>query len=121
MKSTITVLGPGVADRKKSSHSGRWCEPWHSGRSASSDYLGIDIRAAELVNASRTFRSSIAIECDGMRVDLPTTIASIRLEARRFRMLIIQAEGPDAEAAVATLANLILAKGDGGLGVTDAE
>jgi phosphocarrier protein HPr len=70
--------------------------------------LGLHARpAAELVKIANQFESEIQIAKDGMWVNAKSILGVMTLAAERGSELSIKAEGPDADAAVAAIAELI--------------
>jgi phosphotransferase system HPr (HPr) family protein len=73
-----------------------------------SNQLGLHARpAAELVKIAHRFESEIQIAKDGMWVNAKSILGVMTLAAERGSELSIKAEGPDADAAVAAIAELI--------------
>ena len=74
------------------------------------DALGLHMRpAAKFVTLARTFRSDILVTCRGSVADGKSILDLATLAAECGTPLDIEAHGPDAEDAVADLADLILA------------
>ena len=74
------------------------------------DALGLHLRpAAKFVTLARTFRSDIVVTCRGSGADGKSILDLATLAAECGTALDIEAHGPDAEDAVAALADLILA------------
>ncbi len=70
--------------------------------------LGLHARpAAELVKIAYRFESDIQIAKDGTWVNAKSILGVMTLAAERGSELSIKAEGPDADAAVAAIAELI--------------
>ena len=74
------------------------------------DVLGPHMRPADrFVTLAKTFRSDIVVTCRGTRADGKSILDLATLAAECGTPLDIEAHGPDAEDAVAALADLILA------------
>ena len=74
------------------------------------DALGLHMRpAAKFVTLAKTFRSEIVVICRGSRADGKSILELASLAAGCGTPLDIEAHGPDAEDAVAALADLLLA------------
>jgi phosphocarrier protein len=72
--------------------------------------LGLHARpAAQLVQAANRYRAEIAIVKDGARVNAKSIMGVLTLAAGKGSQLVVCAEGEDAEAALACLAELIQA------------
>ena len=70
--------------------------------------LGLHARpAAELVKTAHRFKSEIQISKDGMWVNAKSILGVMTLAAERGSELSIKADGLDADAAVAAVAELI--------------
>lgn len=70
--------------------------------------LGLHARpAAQLVRIASTFQSHVELEKDGMTINAKSIMGVMMLAAEQGSTMIIRAEGPDAEAAVAQLAQLV--------------
>ncbi len=70
--------------------------------------LGLHARpAAELVKIANRFESEIQIAKDGIWVNGKSILGVMTLAAERGSEVSIKAEGPDADAAVAAIADLI--------------
>jgi phosphotransferase system HPr (HPr) family protein len=77
------------------------------------DPNGISVRrASSLVRVAQSFASHIVISCDGVTASLQSLKAANKLPARCTE-LRLTADGPDAQAAIAALASLILATNTG--------
>ena len=77
-------------------------------KSTVANRLGLHARpAAELVKIANRFESEIQIAKDGMWVNAKSILGVMTLAAERGSELSIKAEGPDADAAVAAIAELI--------------
>jgi phosphotransferase system HPr-like phosphotransfer protein len=77
------------------------------------DLNGISLQPAQrLVTVARTFSARTLVWCGGERILLQSLDATNLLPAR-CTQLTITAEGPDAKAAIAALASLILAANRG--------
>ena len=75
--------------------------------------LGMHARpAAQVVRLASTFKSSILLEHDGQSVNGKSIMGVMTLAAECGAVVRVRADGEDAEAAVAALAELI-AKGFG--------
>lgn len=74
------------------------------------DVLGLHMRPADkFVTLAKTFRSDIVVICRGSMADGKSILDLATLAAGCGTTLDIEAHGPDAEDAVAALADLILA------------
>jgi phosphocarrier protein HPr len=72
---------------------------------------GIHARpAAEIVKTAAQFTSNILLEKDGLEVNGKSIMGVMMLAAECGSEVIIRADGPDAEAAIAALAALIASK-----------
>lgn len=70
--------------------------------------LGLHARpAAQLVRIASAFQSHVELEKDGMTINAKSIMGVMMLAAEQGSTMIIRAEGPDAEAAVAQLAQLV--------------
>jgi len=70
--------------------------------------LGLHARAsAKLTQTASTFSSEIWLSRNGRRVNAKSIMGVMMLAAGKGARVTIEAEGPDAEAAVAALAKLI--------------
>lgn len=73
--------------------------------------LGLHARAAaQLVHLANRFASEIMIAKDGVEVNAKSIMGVLMLAAPRYSLVVIRAEGPDAEAAVDAIALLIAGK-----------
>jgi len=73
--------------------------------------LGIHARpAAEIVKTSSRFKSSITIIRDDLEVNAKSIMGVMMLAAEQGATIRLRAEGPDAEAALDALAELIAGK-----------
>ena len=80
--------------------------------------LGIHMRPADLLaRAAAQFESLIEIEKDGQSIDCKSIMSILTLGAQQGTQLRLKANGPDAGAAIETLADLI----DKGFDETDSE
>jgi phosphocarrier protein HPr len=72
---------------------------------------GIHARpAAEIVKTAAQFTCNILLEKDGLEVNGKSIMGVMMLAAECGSEVIIRADGPDAEAAIAALAALIASK-----------
>ncbi len=70
--------------------------------------LGLHARpAAQLVRMAAGFAATIELERDGMAVNAKSIMGVMMLAAEQGAVLHLRAEGVDAEAAVAAIADLI--------------
>jgi len=70
--------------------------------------LGLHARpAAELAKTANRFESQIQVAKDGTWANAKSILGVMTLAAERGSELLIKAEGPDGEAAVAAIAELI--------------
>ena len=77
-------------------------------RATVANRLGLHARpAAELVKTAPRFESEIEIAQDGMWVNAKSILGVMTLAAERGSELSIKADGPDADAAVGAIAELI--------------
>lgn len=73
--------------------------------------LGLHARAAaQLVHLANRFASEIRIAKDGVEVNAKSIMGVLMLAAPRYSLVVIRAEGTDAEAAVDAIAVLIASK-----------
>jgi phosphocarrier protein HPr len=73
--------------------------------------LGLHLRPADLfVGLARRFSAEIKVHCDGRAVDGESVLDLVTLAAEGGTRLDLEARGPDAEAAVAALAELVAAR-----------
>lgn len=73
--------------------------------------LGLHARAAaQLVHLSNRFASDIRIRKEGIEVNAKSIMGVLMLAAPRDSRVVIRAEGPDAEAALAEIGLLIAGK-----------
>ena len=63
--------------------------------------------AAQIVRLANTFASEIELAKDGMGVNAKSIMGVMMLAAECGSCIVIRADGPDAEAAVAALAELV--------------
>ena len=78
---------------------------------AISNVLGLHLRAAaKFVRSAQAFESAIKVRSNGILADGRRILDLIGLAAECGTMLAVEAEGCDAEDAVAALANLISAQ-----------
>ena len=72
---------------------------------------GIHARpAALLVKTASTFISDVFLEKDGVKVSAKSIMGLLTMEGYNGSEIVISADGPDAEAAVAGLADLFAKK-----------
>jgi phosphocarrier protein len=72
---------------------------------------GLHLRTAErFVGLARRFPAEIAVHCDGRAVDGKSVLDLMTLAAGCGTRLELEARGPDAEAAVAALTELVAAR-----------
>lgn len=70
--------------------------------------LGLHVRAAAMVVRTMTpFQSKISIRTEGGRADARSVLDLLTLSASKGTKIVVEAEGSDAEAAVAALGDLI--------------
>jgi len=70
--------------------------------------LGLHVRAAAMVvRTVRPYQSKVTIRTDGGMADASSVLDLLTLSASKGTTIEIRAEGPDAEAVVAALGNLI--------------
>jgi phosphocarrier protein len=70
--------------------------------------LGLHARpAAQLVQASNRFKSEVHLAKDGATVNAKSIMGVLTLAASRGSQLVVTVEGPDAEAALAQLGQMI--------------
>jgi len=70
--------------------------------------LGLHVRAAAMVVRTMTpFQSRIFIRTEGGRADARSVLDLLTLSASKGTRIVVEAEGRDAEAAVAALGDLI--------------
>ena len=70
--------------------------------------LGLHVRAAAMVvRTVRPYQSKVTIRTDGGMADASSVLDLLTLSASKVTTIEIRAEGPDAEAVVAALGNLI--------------
>jgi phosphocarrier protein HPr len=70
--------------------------------------LGLHVRAAAMVVRTMTpFQSKISICTEGGRADARSVLDLLTLSASKGTKIVVEAEGSDAEAAVAALGDLI--------------
>ena len=73
-----------------------------------SNVLGLHLRAADkFVRLAQAFQSDVKVYCKGIIVDGRSILSLLSLAAECGTTLALEAEGCDAEDAVAALANLI--------------
>ncbi len=73
-----------------------------------SNELGLHLRVAgKIVNLAKTFHSEVRVHCKGVIANAKSILDLVSLAAECGTMLAIEAQGCDAEDAVAALANLI--------------
>lgn len=70
--------------------------------------LGLHVRAAAMVVRTMTpFSSRVSIRAGGSVADARSVLDLLTLSASKGTRIVVEAEGDDAEAAVATLGDLI--------------
>lgn len=70
--------------------------------------LGLHARAAaRFVHAASAFRSKVRVGRDGREMDGKSILGLLLLAAGRGAVITISADGPDEQAAVATLCRLV--------------
>lgn len=70
--------------------------------------LGLHVRAAAMVVRTMTpFTSRVSIRAGGSVADARSVLDLLTLSASKGTRIVVEAEGDDAEAAVATLGDLI--------------
>jgi phosphocarrier protein len=75
-----------------------------------SDVLGLHLRVADkFVQSANAFRSEVRVHCKGAVADGTSMLSLLSLAAECGTMLVLEAEGCDAEDAVDALARLISA------------
>jgi phosphocarrier protein HPr len=73
--------------------------------------LGLHLRAADkFVKLANTFKSEVRVHCKDIIADGRSILSLLSLAAECGTMLALEAQGCDAEDAVAALANLISAQ-----------
>lgn len=73
--------------------------------------LGLHLRPADkFVRLAHQFQSEVRVTCNGQETDGKSILALSTLAAERGTVLEIAARGPDAESAVAALAELVAAR-----------
>ncbi|HYC55693.1 MAG TPA: HPr family phosphocarrier protein [Candidatus Binatia bacterium] len=73
-----------------------------------SNQLGLHVRAAAMVVRTVTpFQASITIRTDSGSADARSVLDLLTLSANKGTKVVVSAEGPDADAAVAALGDLI--------------
>lgn len=73
--------------------------------------LGLHARAAaQLVHLANKFAAEVRIGKDGIEVNGKSIMGVLMLAAPRESRILVSAEGPDAEEAVAAIGELIAAK-----------
>ena len=74
-----------------------------------SNVLGLHLRVADkFVRLANAFQSEVAVHCNGIVANGKSILSLVSLAAECGTMLILEAQGCDAEDAVAALSNLIL-------------
>ncbi|HYB98218.1 MAG TPA: HPr family phosphocarrier protein [Candidatus Limnocylindrales bacterium] len=74
-----------------------------------SNQLGLHVRAAAMVVRTVTpFQSTITIRTDSGSADARSVLDLLTLSANKGTKVTVAAEGPDADAAVAALGDLIM-------------
>lgn len=75
--------------------------------------VGLHARPARLlVQAAAQFRSQISLQCGEKKANAKSIIGVLKLGAVLGNMLLMQAEGEDAEEAITTLTELVQRKFD---------
>jgi len=70
--------------------------------------LGLHARAAtKFANTAIKFSSTVHVDYDGKRIDGKSIMALMLLAAAKGSIITLSAEGPDAEAAICALTDLI--------------
>ena len=70
--------------------------------------LGLHVRAAAMVVRTMTpFQCKVSIRTSSGRADARSVLDLLTLSASKGTPIVVEAEGPDAEAAVAALGDLI--------------
>jgi phosphocarrier protein HPr len=78
---------------------------------AVNNVLGLHLRAADkFVRLAQAFQSDVKVYCKGIMADGRSILSLLSLAAECGTMLALEAQGCDAEDAVAALANLISAQ-----------
>lgn len=73
-----------------------------------SNQLGLHVRAAAMVvRTMQPYQSKVTIRTDGGSADAGSVLDLLTLSASKGTKIVVQAKGPDAEAAVAALGDLI--------------
>ena len=81
---------------------------------AVNNVLGLHLRLAnKFVKLANAFQSDVRVYCKGIIADGRSILSLLSLAAECGTMLALEAEGCDAEDAVAALANLISAQSHG--------
>src|SRR5271157_1928715 len=76
-----------------------------------SNVLGLHLRVAgRFVRLANAFQSDVKVYCKGIMADRRSILSLLSLAAECGTMLALEAQGCDAEDAVAALANLISAQ-----------
>jgi phosphocarrier protein HPr len=79
-----------------------------------SNVLGLHLRAADkFVTLANSFQSEVRVHCKGIIANGKSILSLLGLAAKCGTMLALEAQGCDAEDAVAALANLISAQSHG--------
>ena len=79
-----------------------------------SNSLGLHLRVAgRFVRMAQAFQSDVKVHCEGIIANGKSILDLLSLAAECGTMLALEAEGCDAEDAVAALANLISAQSHG--------
>jgi phosphocarrier protein HPr len=65
--------------------------------------------ASKFVKIAQSFQSDVRVECQGTKVNGESLLDMTGLAAECGSMLDLEAEGPDAEAALAALTDLVAA------------
>jgi phosphocarrier protein HPr len=77
-----------------------------------SNVLGLHLRVADsFVKLANAFQSDVSVRCKGIIANGKSILSLLSLAAECGTMLALEAQGCDAEDAVAALANLISAQG----------
>ncbi|MFO0954442.1 MAG: HPr family phosphocarrier protein [Isosphaeraceae bacterium] len=73
--------------------------------------LGLHLRAADqFARLARGYRAEVSVACGDRRVDGKSVLDLTILAAAKGTWLVIEASGPDADAAVAALIELVAAR-----------
>lgn len=78
------------------------------------DPVGLHARpAADFVRTANTFTSTISVTCAGKSANAKSILQVISLNVRQGATVTVTADGPDADAALSTLAALLEARSAG--------